>query len=320
MADPPVNAGRGTVVEGLNERAASYALTDNATSLAFPSNLGSYPFWMSFSFYEYKRPKFTDNPILQNKNNIRLPLPNQMVDHQDVVYAQEEAGLVAGGALNQYLNGSGSIGDVAAATGWAAVGAAVGANRLSGKTPNLLAQLGGVATNPFLTVMFKSPAFKKHVFSWRLSPTNVKESQALAAIVQTLRYNQLPDVSGSLGGALLTYPNIVQLTVSTASSSFKYMFKPAVIESLSINFAPGGQPSFFGSTKAPTEVEIRLSLLEIEYYLQRDYGNPNTAGLTLASDLANLLENGIKDILGAPTLDRTQQEQERINRNGGAIY
>lgn len=290
MADQ-VGGGRGTIVEGLNDRANSfeYALPSNSTSLTFPSNLGSFPYWMSFSFYEYKRPKFTDNPILENKNNIRLPLPNQMIDHQDVVYAQEEAGLTAGGALNQYLQSPGGEGALkGAAVGL--LGAAVGANRLQSKNAGLAAQLAGVAVNPFLTVMFKSPAFKKHQFSWRLSPTNPRESQALASIIQTLRYNQLPDISGSLGGALLTYPNIIQLSVSNAGA-FQYRFKPAVIESLSINFAPGGQPSFFGSTSAPTEVEIRISLLEIEYYLQRDYGNPNTAGLTLASDIANLFNS-----------------------------
>ena len=274
------------------------------SSMVFPSNLGTYPFWMSFSFYEYKRPKFSGAPILSNKNTIRLPLPNQMMDHQDVIYTQEEAGLTAGTALNSYLESGGTKGNVTTALGIAAAGTALGADRLAqSKNAALLNQLGGVAVNPFLTVMFKSPAFKKHQLSWRLSPTNTQESQALANIITTLRYNQLPDISGAASGSLLTYPNIIQVSVSNPSA-FLYRFRPAVIESLSINFTPGGQPSFFGSTKAPTEIEIRISLLEIEYYLQRDYGQASTAGLNFLGDIGTAISEYL------PTGTVTQQQVE----------
>ena len=73
----------------------------------------------------------------------------------------------------------------------------------------------------------------------------------------------LPDQSGALGGTLLTYPNIVQVAVNVNQGSyFTYMFKPAVIESFNVDFTPQGQPSFFGSTQAPTAVHIDMNLLE----------------------------------------------------------
>lgn len=287
-------------------------------SLTFPGDLVSYPFWMSFSFYQYRRPNVGYNPNSFNRgitsisqqfmpngvqgpttgggilnsvgNTIRLPLPNQMVDNQEVQYTEEEAGLTAGMAINAFQqSGGGGVG-AAKAVGVAALGGLLGADRLSSsKAAALATQMMGVAVNPFLTVLFKSPKFKRHQLSWRLSPTNVKESATLNTILTTFRYNQLPSMSGAAGGALLTYPNIVQISVSN-SSSFLYRFKPAVIESLSINFTPGGQPSFFGRSGTPTEIEIRLSLLEIEYYLQDDYGIPNTGGRDVGEDLVNAIK------------------------------
>lgn len=83
----------------------------------------------------------------------------------------------------------------------------------------------------------------------------------------------LPDYAGSSGGTLLTYPNIVQITISVNDPNyFTYVFKPAVIQSFNVNFAPSGQPSFFGNTRAPTEVEIQMQILEIEYWLSSDFG------------------------------------------------
>jgi hypothetical protein len=52
--------------------------------------------------------------------------------------------------------------------------------------------------------------------------------------------------------------------------SFLYKFKPCVVESMSVNFAAGGQPSFFKNSNAPTEVQIDINFLEIEYWLKED--------------------------------------------------
>jgi len=255
--------------------------------LHFPETLGSYPFWMTFSFYSYKRPIFGQSQKLTDTGAIRLPLPNSLVDDQGVTYAQENAGMVVGAALNQFAAAPGGTGIAGAAATIGGAALAGGAAKklgltdaLSEKNLNLAGQFAGVAVNPFLTVMFQSPQYKKHTFTWRLSPTNEKESQTLNNIITALRYNQLPDTTGALGGALLTYPNIVQLNVSNGGispqSPLLLTFKPAVIDNLSINFTPSNQPSFFGSTGKPTEVEIRISLLEIEFFLQRDYGGIGT--------------------------------------------
>jgi hypothetical protein len=258
-------------------------------ALNFPSELETYPYWMTFNFYQYKRPlvgagRAADYGVLQQNGAIRLPLPNQMIDHQDVQYTQEELGLALGMGINGAQSATNNGASAAALAGGIAGSGGAVEKMLQSRNAAAIGQLAGVAVNPFLTVMFKSPTFKKHQLSWRLSPTNKIESGTLDAIINTFRYHQLPDMSGAAGGSLLTYPNIVQISISNAGT-FPYRFKPAVIESLSINFTPAGQPSVFGETQRPTEVEIRLGLLEIEFYLQRDYGTPSTAGLNIGFNL-----------------------------------
>jgi hypothetical protein len=217
----------------------------------FPNDLDKQPYWMSFSFYEYKAiaPNVTklselytkyanQNVYFNDMGTIRLPLPNSMVDDQQVNYQAEPL------TPNIQMNKTAS--DVASV-------------------------VSGSVLNPLLTVMFKSPAFKKFNFDWKLAPSNESESRKVNSIINTFKYNMLPGTG--VGGTLLSYPNIVQITISANSPDyFTYVFKPAVVESFSVNYTPSGQPSFFGTTKAPTEVQIRLGVMEIEYWLASDYG------------------------------------------------
>jgi hypothetical protein len=277
-------------------------------SMYFPKDLQKQPYWISFSFYQYQMPNLTQQNIYYNDaGTIRLPLPNSMVDNQGVSYDEEKLGTILGVGINQLQKGNvvGGGAALGAAAAQAAnvpyAGAAVGAltNTLNSPIASAVGQMNGVAVNPFLTVMFKSPQFKKHTLEWKLSPSNEQESATLNSIINTFKGNMLPDQNAALGGTLLTYPNIVQAQVSVNNGSyFTYVFKPAVVESFQVNWTPSNQPSFFGSTKAPTEVAISLNLLEIEFWLSSDYGvagNQVTAA-SLGSAAGGVLQSGITQI------------------------
>ena len=80
------------------------------------------------------------------------------------------------------------------------------------------------------------------------------------------------------------------ITISNANPNyFSYAFKPAIIKSVEINYAPEGQPSFFGETQAPTAVELRMELLEIEYWTQSDFGGTSPS---VPSNLPALFAGG----------------------------
>ena len=259
----------------------------SGSGLTFPYNLDQNHYWMSFAFYEYQRPAFQGNPVLSDNGAVRLPLPNQMVDALGATYSEESLSTAVGAGINQLsagnVNGQGALNAVGAATAGGLVGAAAGVLNMAGQnTAGAVGQLAGVALNPFLTVMYKGPQFRKNTFSWILAPTNAQESATIAAIINTFKFNMTPTVSGAVGGSLLTYPNVVQVSARNATGGyFPFFFKPAVIENFQVNYSPQGQPSFFGSTDAPTAVEIRMTLHEIEFWLQDDFGTPQNGARAL---------------------------------------
>lgn len=287
MANPTPVDNQGIPTAGAESLVNNAQAFQNASSgnLTFPRDLGmnGLSYWMSFSFYEYSRPMFAGNPILNDLGTIRLPLPNRMNEQQTITYEDEKMGMAMGSAINAAQSVGGSLGGAAAAAAFKSdvmqLGAAAVDSVAANKGVAAAAQFGGYAANPFLTVMFKNPQFKSHSLSWKLAPSNEQESLTLNKIINTFRFNSLPDAVAA--GLLLTYPNIVQIKVSNASQdNFTYLFKPAVIKSFSVNWAPQGQPSFFGKTQAPTEVEISMEIGEIEFWLQRDYGEAKNAGRT----------------------------------------
>lgn len=251
--------------------------TNARGSMAFPWDLEKQPYWMSFAFVAYSKTVTKGRAIDQNlyfedTGMIRLPLPNSMVDDQQVNYSAEP--------LNTAVLMNKTVADAASAA-------------------------TGTITNPLLTVLFKSPAFKKLQFEWKLAPSNESESRTINSIINTIKYNMLP--SKGISGALLSYPNVVQLTIGSRSADyFSYYFKPAVIETFSVNYTPSGTPSFFGTTKAPTEVQIRLGLMEIEYWLAEDYG----------AGRENSVDNAIKSISDFLNPDEATI-LKRAERNGG---
>ena len=263
----------------------AYAASRGAGGLTFPSDLLNYEFYMTLDFYAYSMPGFTTGNASRGNStklgSINLPMPNYMVDNQLCNFDQEALSTTLGAGLSGLNGGDGAGNKIADAI--KGVMAAAPAqytkiiadrfaawSRQSANAPDALLQALGMTINPFMTVMFKSPVYKKHSLSWKLSPKNENESSTLNSIINFIRFNQLPDSTAA--GALLTYPNIVKISVSNAPSQyFSYVFKPAVIETSGVNYAPAGQPSFFNQTKAPGEVELSLSILEIEFWLRPDY-------------------------------------------------
>jgi hypothetical protein len=197
----------------------------------------------------------------------------QQVNYDSAHSSEAAQGAAIEAGLASQNNNGGFASIAAAAAGGAAAGTVSKAtaglgNALGIDVPQAL-QLGGLAQNPFLTVLFQSPAFKRHSFSWKLAPNNAQESNSLREIINAFKSNMLPGMSPNAGGTLLTYPNMAIINLYP-DETFLYKFKPCVVESLNVNYAVGGQPSFFKGTNAPTLVQIDVNFLEIEYWLKED--------------------------------------------------
>lgn len=259
----------------------------SGVDLTFPNDLidasASRNYYMTLRFVQYQRRSIFDQVFVKEQGGIRLPIPSNLVDSYSITYAEESAENPAVGAgMEAMLKGGNSVTktglsgaiDKIADVGSAALEAG-GVNALSKKADETLGkgaasqvlQMAGLAQNPFLTVMFKSPTFKRHQFSWKLTPNNEQESDTLNNIINALRYNILPGM-GSGGGALLGYPNMCYINLNP-NEEFLYKFKPCVATEMSVNFASAGTPSFFRSTK-PVEATISISFLETEYWLREN--------------------------------------------------
>jgi hypothetical protein len=310
LATLGIGAGALTILNGVVGNAFNPVLTNPYTAnvlARFPSDLpliDGQLFCILFQFYKYNRPSILVPPTLTALGGIALPLPADMIDQSAMNYSEEQGATAVNAALENFsgvstTGGSVSaviqqVGEAAAGIGNSAQAAAsqAGINALSNiaglsgdpKAAGKLLQFAGVAQNPFLSIMFNAPTFKRHVFAWTFIPETSQDTEFLNFILNKFRYHSMPDIAPSTGGILLTYPDMCVPVITPAG--YMYDFKQCVIESMSINYAPGDTPSF-NTKNAPSAVKLTIKLLEIEYWVKSDL-------LSGTSDfVANTIPNSI---------------------------
>jgi hypothetical protein len=297
MAGFPISilskAAAGAALTGL----AAFAATDVADTykldqsgnyqpdIKFPSDLqspGNNSFYMSFKFVKYiKRSIFDKSPIRDTQNTIRLPLPQNIKDNMNVSYNNAESlGVVVGAGLQQLVANKNNISDIGGVIstvtetiGAAAVGGVLqSAYNKSKQVGSAVSALSGLSLNPFQTMLFQGPQFKTHNFSWTFTPSNSKESDDLRTIIKTFQFHMLPGLLSSGPGTVFNYPEILHVSI-WPNSDYTYDFKPCVVDSVNVDYAGSGTPSFFKSKDAPTTVKFSISLKEIEMWTKNDYIN-----------------------------------------------
>lgn len=269
--------------------------------------------YLSIAIAEYVRPNPLSVANLQvggPTSNIKLPIPLQLVDTQNLKWQEENlsaVGALAGGAmqegLSKFVEGQGvssqgvSMGDLGSA---AAIGAGRYLNSASRGITDFALQGAGLALNPLLTLLFRNPEFKRHQFSWNFSPKSRSESKELDAIINKLKNASLPNVTG--GGIFFKYPNMLLLRYRDENTT--YRFKPTVINSISVNYAASGRPSFFEGPAGetfPSHISLSLDLVEIVLNTKDNssWNSFSTKSLTidgLASKGSDIIKNQINKL------------------------
>jgi len=235
--------------------------------------------YISFLFQKYKKRSINDAPFLRSDGAIRLPVPDGLKDSLDLDYGNANLGAATGAALEELAGSSGSGASMFQRAGSLLESGASAAQGYAAQTlaNNAVGRIGmavsGVTVNPFQTILFEKPQFKNHSFTWKLAPTDEIEQGIIRDIVRVFQYHALPGVS--TGAAILfSFPSMVTVSLFP-SSEFMYRFKPCVITSLAVNYAPGSGPSFNRGTGGPTSVTLQMNLKEIELWTQNDYLGPN---------------------------------------------
>lgn len=214
---------------------------------------------------------------------IRLPMPSNLSTDYNPEYTTPNLGAAIGSALkpsdqaiygnntmgNQAMIGNSAQGLVKALGGGAAgfaveqaVKAVPGGADAAGA---LLKVAGGVAVNPHKIVLFTGVNFREHQFSWKLSPKNRRESNAIRQIIEMFTYYSHPEYVA--GGLFFKYPEYFDIKFRHPEYLFK--LQPSVCKDIRVNYHGQGYPAYIrdangGGIPAPAEIELSLTFMETE--------------------------------------------------------
>jgi len=267
---------------------------------------------------KYKRPSPFDSSVWETHSAIHLPLPDALHDDTSVRYSGVDlttvGDFVNGDALTGLVGaGIRGVGPATSKFFSAVLGAAAGA--VTGKLGDVIGpavseaaaaalppesiqtafeQSIGLSPNPNPSVAFQGPNLREFQLSWTFFPRSSPESEKVTAIIGRLKRASLPTNTVARSGALLQYPDMVQLNffpwdtdgygpwLWTDKSIIR--IKKCMMQSVNVDYNPSNIPGFFKGTNSPVAIRLTISFTETEYMLSSDWGG-DTGG-----DIFGLLE------------------------------
>jgi len=222
---------------------------------------------------------FKDSPLVPKKNrpsvSITLPMPSDLVDKFSAEYSNKDLGLLGkalqeGGVFNDLA--SGKIKGIGEKTGYAIgnqankAGVYAVARSFIGEGSIAAAadRATGTTLNPYTALQFTGVGLRKHSFKFKLSPNSIDEALELQKIIRAFKERMLPEKNG----LLFVFPDACKIQFTTPN--MPYSFKTCYLESMSVNYAPSGKPSFFKGGEFATEVELSLEFGETEPVTRND--------------------------------------------------
>jgi hypothetical protein len=220
-------------------------------------------YYTSISIGEYKRsvPNITQllNAFLKvatifTNVGYKLPIPIKLIDKNSVNWSAEPLGK-AEQAANAIMDKTPILKQ---------------ANQISNLAGAAQA-LSGLAPNEFLTMLFKGPTYKEFSLQFLISPRTPQQSLLFRQMVANFKNAMAPSLTA--GNLLFTYPNVFQIKFNktTGSGPFLYEFKPAVLKTFTVDYAPANVPSFYVGTDEPESFVLSMDFQEIEFWLAGDF-------------------------------------------------
>lgn len=279
----------GDTVEGVPVRDQSILLprdtdvkSNGGSELAmYPSDLSK--FYMRMDFKKYKRPSPNVPGNIDTEYSIAFPLPTNLEDKHDIDYKPYDAE-IAGAIMNSFNAGQG----VTISAAIRPVAEFVRSLPEGQNILNIASQSLGAALNPNKSVIFNSPEFRSYSFSWNFAPNTEEESTTLRKIIRKIKSYSLPtyakiseDGNLKVDYNIFNYPYMVKVHLYPWASATwdnyldpeMFQTKHCVINSISTNYSPENNLSFFNSERnSPTFVSLTLNLTEIELFTGEDFG------------------------------------------------
>lgn len=233
--------------QAITDAQAKRALYNSPQTLSLlPEESSSY--YTSIAIGAYQRNDIKSVIRTNVGEGYKLPIPMRLTDSNAVEWGAEKLGLV----------GSAQAGEIIQAIQSVAV-------KNAGTLGQLYQVNQGVAPNEFLTLMFKSPTYKKFSLSFKLSPNTPAMSSKVHQMIRNFKNAQAPTDMG----AIFKYPNL--FFIKFHGSDYLFDFKPAVLESFIVDYAAAGVPAFYRGTGAPESYNITMNFQEIEFWMAGDF-------------------------------------------------
>jgi hypothetical protein len=121
----------------------------------------------------------------------------------------------------------------------------------------------GIAVNPQIDVIYKSPGLRSFRFEFLFAPRTPEESSAVKKIVRLFKFHAAPEIldDGSMFGRYFLQPSEFDIEYSMVSSVGK--ISTCVLEGISVDYAPQG--AAFYKDGSPVYTRLMLSFKELEY-------------------------------------------------------
>jgi hypothetical protein len=252
-------------VEALRE-----ATTQANGKYQFPNEIGKY--WIALSFIQYSN--FMNNAVKQKPGaSIILPVPINLTDTSTLEYSHFNAtgtALDAVSGIAQSVVNSGVLGKTVkgifgsdSKISESAMGAVSAAAKTAGVDT-------GVALNTHQSLAFVQPVLKQHDFMWKLVPSSESESKKIATIINVIKKHIYPKANF----LKFDYPALVNVYLFNADQM--YLFKPAFIDSFSVNYTNETGPAFYKSSY-PVAVTITMRIRENSVWTSEEFSNTESA-------------------------------------------
>lgn len=229
---------------------------------------------------------------------IALYMPDTLAYSYSQSYDNAEMGgellgqvAAAGVSAKEQMEKTGVLGGAAALGKSAVLGAGSAASGLLGQNTGAVAfqALAGVAKNPMLELIYKSPNFRTFQFDFSFYPRDEREALEVQKIIERLRFHQAPELVEDAQGFLIPpsqfdikfyyggvqNPNIPPMTTS-------------VLQTIDVNYAPNGWSAFevpgenqpsLGRTGMPVAIQVTLQFQETTYLTKQDFNTTRSSGI-----------------------------------------
>jgi len=140
---------------------------------------------------------------------------------------------------------------------------------------NIMQRQYGAIGNPNLELLFMGPSLRTFSFTFRMSPRNPSEAQAIKLIIRY--FKQAMSVKRSEKSLLLKSPHTFAISYLSSNKQHPYLnrFKECALTSCNVNYTPDGNYMTFAGEPSMTSYELQLQFQELVPLYDDEYGTDN---------------------------------------------